>query len=92
MVRQGGTGEMRRVRSRRHQGADARRPWSMPRQRWGRIDILHYNVGVSIAGGDAPLAEITEEAFDRICDHQLARRHHGLQARASRSCARSARA
>jgi NAD(P)-dependent dehydrogenase (short-subunit alcohol dehydrogenase family) len=35
-------------------------------KRWGRIDILHYNVGVSIAGGDAPLAEITEEAFDRI--------------------------
>ena len=25
------------------------------RQRWGRIDVLHYNVGVSIAGGDAPL-------------------------------------
>src|ERR1700730_11728884 len=24
------------------------------RRRWGRIDILHYNVGVSIAGGDAP--------------------------------------
>ena len=36
------------------------------RRRWGRIDILHYNVGVSIAGGDAPLAEITEAAFDRI--------------------------
>jgi NAD(P)-dependent dehydrogenase (short-subunit alcohol dehydrogenase family) len=36
-------------------------------QRWGRIDILHNNVGVSIAGGDAPLLEITEEAFDRIC-------------------------
>jgi NAD(P)-dependent dehydrogenase (short-subunit alcohol dehydrogenase family) len=36
-------------------------------QRWGRIDILHYNVGVSIGGGDAPLAEITEQAFDRIC-------------------------
>jgi NAD(P)-dependent dehydrogenase (short-subunit alcohol dehydrogenase family) len=35
-------------------------------QRWGRIDILHYNVGVSIAGGDASLLEITEEAFDRI--------------------------
>src|SRR6202011_4956203 len=29
------------------------------RQRWGRIDVLHYNVGVSIAGGDAPLDEIT---------------------------------
>ena len=36
-------------------------------KRWGRIDILHYNVGVSIAGGDAPPTEITEEAFDRIC-------------------------
>jgi NAD(P)-dependent dehydrogenase (short-subunit alcohol dehydrogenase family) len=36
------------------------------RRRWGRIDILHYNVGVSIAGGDAAVTEITEEAFDRI--------------------------
>jgi NAD(P)-dependent dehydrogenase (short-subunit alcohol dehydrogenase family) len=35
-------------------------------KRWGRVDILHYNVGVSIAGGDAPLLELTEEAFDRI--------------------------
>jgi NAD(P)-dependent dehydrogenase (short-subunit alcohol dehydrogenase family) len=37
------------------------------RRRWGRIDVLHYNVGVSIGGGDAPLADITEQAFDRIC-------------------------
>jgi NAD(P)-dependent dehydrogenase (short-subunit alcohol dehydrogenase family) len=36
-------------------------------QRWGRIDILHYNVGVSLAGGDATLLDFTEEAFDRIC-------------------------
>jgi NAD(P)-dependent dehydrogenase (short-subunit alcohol dehydrogenase family) len=35
-------------------------------KRWGRIDILHYNVGVSIAGGDASPTEITEEAFDRV--------------------------
>ena len=35
-------------------------------QRWGRVDILHYNVGVSIAGGDASPLEITEEAFDRV--------------------------
>jgi NAD(P)-dependent dehydrogenase (short-subunit alcohol dehydrogenase family) len=34
--------------------------------RWGRIDILHYNVGVSLAGGDAGALEISEEAFDRI--------------------------
>src|SRR2546425_7674461 len=41
------------------------------RQRWGRIDVLHYNVGVSIAGGDAPLDEITEAAFDRIATINL---------------------
>jgi NAD(P)-dependent dehydrogenase (short-subunit alcohol dehydrogenase family) len=33
--------------------------------RWGRIDILHNNVGVSIAGGDAELLDLTEEALDR---------------------------
>jgi NAD(P)-dependent dehydrogenase (short-subunit alcohol dehydrogenase family) len=41
------------------------------RQRWGRIDILHYNVGVSIAAGDAPLADITEAAFDRVATINL---------------------
>jgi NAD(P)-dependent dehydrogenase (short-subunit alcohol dehydrogenase family) len=35
-------------------------------KRWGRVDVLHYNVGVSIAGGDANPLEITEEAFDRV--------------------------
>ncbi len=35
-------------------------------ERWGRIDILHYNVGVSLAAGDAPVTDITTEAFDRI--------------------------
>ena len=34
-------------------------------KRWGRIDILHNNVGVSLSGGDAELDKITEEAFDR---------------------------
>jgi NAD(P)-dependent dehydrogenase (short-subunit alcohol dehydrogenase family) len=33
--------------------------------RWGRIDVLHNNVGVSLSGGDAILTEITEENFDR---------------------------
>ena len=36
------------------------------KNRWGRIDIAHYNVGVSLVGGDAGPLEITEEAFDRI--------------------------
>lgn len=34
--------------------------------RWGRLDILHNNVGISVSGGDASPTEITEEAFDRI--------------------------
>jgi NAD(P)-dependent dehydrogenase (short-subunit alcohol dehydrogenase family) len=41
------------------------------RQRFDRIDILHYNVGISIAGGDAPLDQITETAFDRIATVNL---------------------
>src|SRR5262249_31207048 len=41
------------------------------RQRWGRVDVLHYNVGMGIAGGDAPLAEITEAVFDRIATINL---------------------
>ena len=35
------------------------------KKKWGRIDILHNNVGVSLSGGDAELLDITEEAFDR---------------------------
>ena len=41
------------------------------RKRWGRIDVLHYNVGVSLGGGDAPLAEITEAAFDHVMSVNL---------------------
>jgi NAD(P)-dependent dehydrogenase (short-subunit alcohol dehydrogenase family) len=33
-------------------------------KRWGRLDILHNNVGVSLAGGDAELLTITEQALD----------------------------
>ena len=39
--------------------------------RWGRIDILHNNVGISVEGGDAPITEITTEAFDRIVSVNL---------------------
>jgi len=33
---------------------------------WGRIDVLHNNVGLSLAGGDGVLEDITAEAFDRV--------------------------
>jgi NAD(P)-dependent dehydrogenase (short-subunit alcohol dehydrogenase family) len=35
-------------------------------RRWGRIDILHNNVGVSVGGGDKPIEELTEEVYDRV--------------------------
>jgi NAD(P)-dependent dehydrogenase (short-subunit alcohol dehydrogenase family) len=35
-------------------------------EKWGRIDILHNNVGFSLAGGDAVIEDITVEAFDRV--------------------------
>jgi NAD(P)-dependent dehydrogenase (short-subunit alcohol dehydrogenase family) len=35
-------------------------------QHWGRLDVLHNNVGISVAGNDAPIEEITTEAFDRL--------------------------
>ena len=35
-------------------------------EHWGKIDILHYNVGVSLGGGDTTLLDFTEEIFDRI--------------------------
>ena len=34
--------------------------------RWERLDILHNNVGISVAGGDAEISKIESEAFDRI--------------------------
>jgi NAD(P)-dependent dehydrogenase (short-subunit alcohol dehydrogenase family) len=35
-------------------------------QRWGRVDILHYNVGVSIMGGPQTLDDMSDETFDKI--------------------------
>ena len=34
-------------------------------ERFGRLDILHNNVGASLALGDATATELTVEAFDR---------------------------
>ena len=40
-------------------------------ERFGRIDLLHNNVGASIALGDAPATELTVEAFQRSFDVNL---------------------
>jgi NAD(P)-dependent dehydrogenase (short-subunit alcohol dehydrogenase family) len=40
-------------------------------EKWGRIDILHNNVGFSLAGGDAVIEDITVEAFDRVTSVNL---------------------
>jgi NAD(P)-dependent dehydrogenase (short-subunit alcohol dehydrogenase family) len=39
--------------------------------RFGRLDILHNNVGASLALGDAPATELTVEAFDRSVNVNL---------------------
>src|ERR1700761_8661386 len=45
--------------------ADLKAMVAEAQRRWGRIDILHNNVGVSLSGGDAELLDISEEALDR---------------------------
>lgn len=47
--------------------ADLARAMAEATQKWGSLDVLHNNVGVSIAGGDADLLDITEENFDNVC-------------------------
>ena len=47
------------------------------RVRWGRIDILHNNVGVSLSGGDAELLDFTEEALERCVAVNLPADCHG---------------
>ena len=34
--------------------------------RFGRIDILHNNVGASLAAGDAPVVDVSGDAFDNV--------------------------
>lgn len=38
---------------------------------WGRLDVLHNNVGVSFAVGDAAVTDIEPEAFSRVVDINL---------------------
>ena len=38
---------------------------------YGRLDVLHNNVGISIAGGDARVEDIEIEAFDRVTNVNL---------------------
>jgi NAD(P)-dependent dehydrogenase (short-subunit alcohol dehydrogenase family) len=44
---------------------EVRRLIAVARERFGRLDILHNNVGASLALGDASATELREEAFDR---------------------------
>ncbi len=40
-------------------------------RRYGKVDVLHNNVGMSLAAGDAAVEDITTDAFDRIVDINL---------------------
>ncbi len=71
MVKQGGAGECVAFEADVTKEKTLKAMVAAARDRWGRIDVLHYNVGVSLAGGDAPILDITEEAFDRVCTINL---------------------
>src|SRR5260370_42122511 len=47
------------------QNADLKAMVADAQTRWGRIDILHNNVGVSLSGGDSESLINSAEAFDR---------------------------
>src|SRR3954454_16216030 len=40
-------------------------------ERFGRVDVLHNNVGVSVLGGDAPVTDVDAEAFARVMSINL---------------------
>lgn len=40
-------------------------------ERWDRVDVLHNNVGMSIAAGDAEITDIATDAFDRLVNVNL---------------------
>lgn len=71
-------------------------------EQFGRLDILHNNVGQSVALGDAPATELAEDVFDKIvavnlkgmwfaCKHALPhlRESHGSIVNISSMAARS---
>jgi NAD(P)-dependent dehydrogenase (short-subunit alcohol dehydrogenase family) len=49
-------------------------------RRWGRVDVLDYNVGVGIAAGDAAALRDHRGRIRPHRHHQPARRDYGLQA------------
>ena len=50
---------------------DVRRTIMAAKDAFGRVDILHNNVGASLALGDAPATDLEAEAFDRIVEVNL---------------------
>src|SRR3954468_8247044 len=46
--------------------SDIRTMTSTCLDRFGRIDVLHNNVGVSVLAGDAPVTDVEAEAFGRV--------------------------
>ena len=52
----------------------------------GSLDILHNNVGASLALGDAVAVDMTEDAFDPQLRGEPQEPLDGVQARGYRSC------
>ncbi|MDP1602965.1 MAG: SDR family NAD(P)-dependent oxidoreductase, partial [Legionella sp.] len=61
---EGGTAEA--VAADVREEADVRAAIEAATARFGRLDLLHNNVGASLAIGDAPATDLSVEAWDRI--------------------------
>lgn len=61
---EGGTAEA--VAADVREEADVRAAIEAASSRFGRLDLLHNNVGASLAIGDAPATDLSVEAWDRI--------------------------
>ena len=83
MVRQGGAGACAAFEADVTKEATLAATMAEAVRRFGRIDVLHYNVGMSIAGGDAPPDGDHRGGVRPHRRDQPARRGDGLQARAA---------
>ena len=93
MVRQdGGAGECVAFEADVTKEATLAAAMAEAQRRFGRIDILHYNVGMSIAGGDAPLDARSPRRRSTASARSTCAARSWPASTCSRSCARSARA
>ena len=83
---------MRRIRGRRHQEATLAAAMQEAKRRWGRIDMLHYNVGVSLDRRRRPIRPRSPKRRSTASARSTCAARSWRASTCCRSCARSVRA